>query len=119
MSMEYELAFLKALLLTILIEGIVLFVVLRTLFKKERVSTARVILTGIVASMTTLPYFWFIFPLFISSKIEFMLVSEIAAVIIESFIIWGFLRIGFLKSALLSFVCNLVSFLTGLLLHLA
>ena len=117
--MEYEVAFLKALLLTVIIELIVLFVLTKTLFKREQLSTVRVILTGIVASMATLPYFWFILPLFIPSKIGFMLVSEVTAVLIESLIIWGILKLSLWKSAFLSLICNLASFLVGLMINLA
>lgn len=113
--MHYELLFLKSLALTITIETAILIVVTKVLLKQE-IKTKYLILTGVVATMATLPYFWFIYPLFIKSKVFYYLASETSAVMIETFIIYAITRINILKSALLSFACNGTSYIIGLII---
>jgi hypothetical protein len=114
--MGYEINFLKALLLTIVIETSVLFLLFNVFFRTLKVNNWIILLTGIVASFSTLPYLWFILPLFIKTKIWYVLISEISAVVIESVIILGLLRINYAKSILISIACNMTSFLIGLLI---
>lgn len=73
--------------------------------------------TGIVASLATLPYLWFIFPMFLKTRLWYILISELTAAIAESVIIFGILRINYTKALLLSFACNMVSFGIGLLIN--
>jgi len=113
--MDYELNFLHALFLTVVIETIVLLVLSKTLYKNDKIPLPLVILTGVVASMATLPYLWFIFPLFIKSKLWYKLLSEVTAVVIETLIIYGMLKISLKKSFVISLICNLTSYLIGLL----
>jgi hypothetical protein len=112
---NYEISFLKNLALTISIETIVLVLLFKLLFKKTLVQNWLLILTGILASFSTLPYLWFILPLFIKSKIYYMVISEISAVLIESVIIFGLLKVNYQKALLVSTACNVISFFTGLL----
>jgi hypothetical protein len=114
--MEYEINFLKALLLTIVIETSVLFFLFNLFFRTRKVNFWIILLTGIVASFSTLPYLWFILPLVIKTKIWYMIISEISAVMIESVIILGLLRIKYTKALLVSIACNMSSFLLGLLI---
>jgi hypothetical protein len=115
--MEYELDFLKALFLTIFVETAVLFLLFCSLLKKEKPANWLLLLTGIVTTMATLPYLWFVIPLFIQSKLWYNLVCESLAVVVESVIILGLLKVKFPKAFLISFICNMVSYLTGLLIH--
>jgi hypothetical protein len=117
--MEYEISFLKALLLTIVIETSVLFLLFKVFYKTLNISNWLLVLTGIVASFSTLPYLWFILPLFIKTKIFYVITSEISAILIESVIIWGLLRINYAKAIIVSVVCNMTSFLIGLLINLS
>ncbi len=116
--MEYEIDFIQSLLLTISIETIVLLILAKTVFQSDNIPIYYLILTGIIASLTTLPYFWFILPIIIKSKLWFHIVSELTAIIVETFIISGFLRISLKKALFLSFCCNMISYLTGLLINL-
>jgi len=112
--MEYEINFLKALLLTITIETAVLFLLFKVVFKTLRPGNWLLLLTGILATLATLPYLWFILPLFIQSKLGYILVSELSAILVESVIILGLLKINLQKVVLVSLVCNMSSYLIGL-----
>jgi hypothetical protein len=116
--MQYELEFIKALLITVVIETTVLFLLIRFVIKNSGSRVWIVILAGITASGATLPYLWFIFPLFLHTKLWYTCVSELFAVVAESFILKGFLRTGYRIALLISFVCNLVSYAAGLLIHI-
>ena len=116
--MQYELEFLKALFITVAVETIVLFLLARFIIEKIDSKAWILILAGITASGATLPYLWFIFPLFLRTKLWYMIFSELFAVAAESFIIMGFLRTGYIKALIISFACNLISFTVGLLIHM-
>lgn len=115
--MEYELDFLRSLTLTILIESLVLIITARVLFGKNKFSFWMLILTGVITSFATLPYLWFILPLFIKSKFYYILISELSAIIVESFIIFGFLKIDLKLAFALSAICNIISYLAGLIIN--
>jgi hypothetical protein len=117
--MEYEIHFLKALLLTITIETTVLFLLFKVFYKTLKINNWLLLLSGILASFSTLPYLWFIIPLFIKTKILYVITSEISAILIESIIILGLLRINYSKAIIVSIACNMTSFLIGLIIKLA
>jgi len=112
----YEQQFLKILALTIAIETTVLFVLFKVFFTKIEIKNYLLFLTGIIATFATLPYLWFIIPVFIKSKIWYHLFGEIFVTIIESFIIMAFLRIKYSMALFVSIVCNVSSYIIGLLL---
>jgi hypothetical protein len=115
--MNYELDFLKALLITVVVETITLYLFIRIVFRNSDSKVWIILLAGITASGATLPYLWFIFPLFLRTKLYYTIFSELFAVGAESFILLGFLRTGYVKALILSFVCNLVSYGCGLIIH--
>ncbi|HAH24610.1 MAG TPA: hypothetical protein DCL77_12810 [Prolixibacteraceae bacterium] len=112
--MEYEINFLKALLLTITIETTVLFLLFKVFYKTLNRSNWILLLTGILTTFATLPYLWFILPLFIHAKLGYVVVSELSAIVAESVIILGLLRTGYSKALLISLICNGSSYLIGL-----
>lgn len=114
--MEYEVLFSRALILTILIETIILFIFIKYLFKisKEKIPNSKLIFAGIFASSLTLPYLWFILPYVINDRIYFIIFGELAVFLAESLFYKFYLNISFKKSLILSFICNLVSFGLGL-----
>lgn len=115
--MDYELLFLKSLFLTVFIETVVLFLFFRFVVKLGNTSIYRLITTGIIASMTTLPYLWFILPNFIDQRIWYVIVGESFAILVETLIIGVILRVNLLKSFLSSLTCNMISFLIGLIIN--
>ena len=116
--MDYEINFLKALLITITIETTVLFLLVKIFFKKHTISNYIILLTGILASFSTLPYLWFIFPLFIKTKVLYIIICESFAVLFESAVIMGLLRTTYIKALIISIICNMSSYLIGLFIHL-
>jgi hypothetical protein len=114
--MVYEINFLKALLFTISIETVVLFLLVKFVFKSISAKNWLLVLTGILTTFSTLPYLWFILPAFIKSRLYYTIISEASAVLIESVIILGLLRINYKKAFIISIICNMVSFLIGLLI---
>ena len=115
--MEYEFNFLKALLLTISIETAVLFLLFKVFYKTLNRSNWMLLLTGILATFATLPYLWFILPLFIHAKLWYIVVSELSAIVVESVIILGVLKIDYSKAMQISIICNTCSYLVGLLIN--
>lgn len=110
--------FLMSLILTIVIELLVLFWITRKVFKIriEEKSDKDLMLAGIMASFSTLPYLWFVLPLFIDSGTSyFTLVGEILVFVIETIIYYFLLKISIKKCAIISFLCNLTSFFIGLI----
>lgn len=114
--MHYEISFFKSLVVTIFIETLVLWALIRTCVRGKSFPLNIVITTGFFASFATLPYLWFLLPLVLQQKIWYIIVAESLAVVFESFIFLGFLKINFYKCFLFSLVCNISSFLTGLLI---
>lgn len=116
--MDYEIDFLKSLALTIFVETIVLLLLTKVVFKEPKNKTWIIIFAGITVSLATLPYLWFIFPLFLKSKLLYKIVSEVSAIFIESLIYFGFLRIDYRKALIISIICNSISFISGMIMNL-
>lgn len=116
--MIYEYLFLFSLILTITIETIVLFIIIKQFFKldKENISDILLLFTGFFASFATLPYLWFLLPFFTRNYYLYIASGELLAFIVESVIYYFILNITVRKALILSFICNLTSFLAGLLL---
>ncbi|HET6559789.1 MAG TPA: hypothetical protein VFG54_20855 [Prolixibacteraceae bacterium] len=85
--------------------------------KTEKPASWLLLLTGVIATMATLPYLWFIFPMFIHSKLWYNVVCESFAVVVESVIILGLLRIRYPKALLISLICNMASYGIGWLIR--
>ena len=102
-------------LLTILIETIILFAIAKLFQKKDEISNLRLILVWILASTITLPLLWFVLPLFIKDWIKYTVIWELVVILIEIFIIKYWLKVSRWKAILASFICNLCSYLLGLL----
>ena len=118
--MNYEYSFLLSLFLTVIVETSVLFIVARCFLIRDtsHLSNGLLLFAGIFASFSTLPYLWFILPVFIKPYYLYAAVGEFLVVLIECVFYYFVLRIGSRKALFLSFVCNLASFLTGLMLNL-
>lgn len=117
--MDYEILFLKSLALTIFIESLVLVVFFRLIVRNEHISINQLLSTGLIASLATLPYLWFILPVYVDQKLWYIVIGESSAVLMETFIIGGMLRATLLQSFLSSLTCNLISFLIGLTINWA
>ena len=114
----YELHFLRALALTVFVETILLFLIVRRFYKLPEAQLSRVLLFigGVLASSATLPYVWFVFPAFIQNRTFYTIAAESFAVIAETAIFIILFRMGWKKALLLSACCNAGSFIAGKLL---
>ena len=114
--MDYEWLFLKSLALTIFIETFVIVLYFRLVLKQKEIEIHRLLITGFIASFATLPYLWFVFPHYIDQKMWYVIIGESFAVSMEAIIIGAILRIKFIQSLLCSLTCNMISFLSGLII---
>ncbi len=109
--MSYGFYFLLSLLLTLAIEIPTLFLALKYLLK-IKIQAKEVLYWGAFASLFSLPYLWFVFPLFITSR-YYILIGEILVVLIEAIILLKAFKTNIRKALFLSFVANLASYLVG------
>ncbi|MCE3230071.1 MAG: hypothetical protein K0S32_4622 [Bacteroidetes bacterium] len=105
--------FLRSFLITILAELIVLFILFKTLYRSLNIKNGILLFTGFISSFATLPYAWFVLPTLIEGGPTYIIVSEISVTLIESFMIYGLLKINYKKAIIISVICNLISFLIG------
>lgn len=111
----YEVQFLIALITTILIETGVLYFIIRYVFKTKSyiISDRVIVFLGVFCSFATLPYLWFIMPVVFNSYYQLLFFGEILTILIESVIYSFILNLGYLKSLIISIVCNVLSLLGG------
>ena len=102
-------------IITILIETIVLFVIVKLFRKEDQISNKRLIIIWILASTITLPLLRFVIPLFITDETIYVVIWELLVTLIEIFIIKYWLKVSRGKAMIASVVCNLCSFLLWLL----
>ncbi|MBP1908472.1 hypothetical protein [Methanolobus bombayensis] len=115
--MLYEYRFLVSFFLTLLIETSILFLLIRNYFKIDDISNSLVLFAGIIASFSTLPYLWFLLPQFITSYNILVVAGETSVILAEGVIYYYVLKVTAKRAFALSFVCNLISFITGLLMN--
>ncbi len=118
-SEAYFLEFFRALFLTLLAETTILFLIIRSSFKipATKLSTQKLLLASCVASGLTLPCLWFILPALIHDYTVFLTIGELSVFLVEAVIYFFVLRVSPKKALFLSFTCNLISFLLGLLMQ--
>ena len=116
--MLYEYEFLISLAFTLFIEVLTLYILIRCFCKDEsvKISNSLLLFTGFLSSFATLPYLWFIIPLFIKTRSQYMVFGEFFVILLESLIIFFLLSVNLKKSLSISLICNILSFLMGLIL---
>lgn len=112
--MSYGVYFLFSLLLTLLVEIPVLFVVARYLLR-IKVKAKEILYWGCFVNFFSLPYLWFVFPLFISSP-NYIYIGECLVVVIEFVIFAKVLKINFSRSFVLALIANFTSYFADILL---
>lgn len=113
--MIYERTFLFALLLTLLIEIPVVFIGIKFFYKQKVIKNEKIILAGLIASVLTLPYFWFVMPSYISSRGVYIFLGESLIILIEAIIYNQLLKLKFFKAFIISLSANIASILLGLM----
>ena len=114
--MIYEVKFLISLFVTLVIEFSVVILILKKYFK-HKTKIKDILFISLIASSLTLPYLWFILPVFIKARCYFF-IGEMLVILIESVVYNKFLKLELLKSLILSFFANLTSFIFGLILFI-
>ena len=116
MEGSYEQMFLGALCFTVAVETAILFLCARLLFKmkQKEAPDALLLFCGIALSLATLPYVWFIFPMFASGT-AYVVLAELFAFAAEAVGYRFILHVDWKRAAALSFICNAASFLPGIL----
>jgi len=114
-SVDRLIKFWIAWIITILIETIVLFLIAKLFRKADQIPNWRLILVWILASTITLPLLRFVLPMFIVDGVEYVVIWELLVTIIEIFIIKYWLKVSRWKAILASILCNLCSYLLGIL----
>ena len=110
--MTYEQTFLFSLLITLLSETPVVLLLAHNIYKKN--NTSDIIFAGIIASSLTLPYFWFILPLFIPNRIPYVFIGESLIVLIEAYIYSKIIKLTPKQSFVVSLIANITSILVGI-----
>lgn len=113
--MAYEISFLYSLFITLLIEVPIVFFFVHYLYKK--LEKWNIVFVGIITSTLTLPYFWFILPMYISDRTFYILVGESIIILIEAFIYFRSLKLKIGQALLISLIANLTSVLVGLIIN--
>ncbi|MBU4370145.1 hypothetical protein KKG58_05350 [Patescibacteria group bacterium] len=112
--MSYGFFFFLSLLLTLAVEIPVLFISVKYLLKLK-IQAKEILYWSVFVNLFSLPYLWFVFPLFISSH-NYILIGEILVVLIESIILLKVLKINLKNAIILSITANVVSYLAGLII---
>jgi len=110
--------FLLCLLITIVLESLMLFLLIRNIFKikKEELNNTILIFSGFYASFSTLPYLHFIAPVMFNNSLYLIIFGEFLVFIIESLFYKFILKLSMKKCLLISFLCNLFSYFIGLII---
>lgn len=115
----YEAEFLSALAVTVLVEASVVVLSLRIKFfynRRKSVSWSQSIAAGILPSVATLPYLWFVLPAFVATYLRRTIIGEIGIMVVELMILRFLTGLPWRKSALLSIAANIASVAVGLLI---
>lgn len=115
--MTYEQNFLFSLLLTIIIEIPIVFFLVRFIYRYKEIKISKIILVGFIASVLTLPYFWFILPFYVPSRGLYLFLGEGLIIVIETIIYSQFLELKLSKAFIISLVANIISILGGLVFY--
>ncbi|MFA5023925.1 MAG: hypothetical protein WC523_03155 [Patescibacteria group bacterium] len=116
--MSYEVSFLYALLLTLIIEVPLTFVIVRYFYKKSELKISQIIFISALASALTLPYLWFILPAFVLNRGYYVFFGELLVIFIEAIIYRQLFKIQLKEALALSLVANTGSFFLGKLFYL-
>jgi hypothetical protein len=114
--MGYVTKFLVALLLDVIVEAAVLLLVLRKGLATSGLPAWRILYGASLVNLSSLPYLWFVLPVFVRNYGLFSVTGETAVFAWEALFYRVFFVTSLKQSALLSFLANLASFLSGLIL---
>jgi hypothetical protein len=114
----YTLEFLGSALYSILLETAVIALLIRFAWKQVHLPWQAIVAAGVSATLATIPYVWFVFPvLFYSSPTGALIFAEIFAVLFETAVYALWLHEPLHRAFLLSLSANAASYFTGQILE--
>lgn len=111
----FDSVFLRALLVTLLVEVTTLVILTRWVLRLKDISTGQAVFAGVIASALTLPFLWFVLPGLLPGG-WLVPVGEALVWLVEAAILKVMLRVSLVQALLLSLIANALSFGAGLLL---
>ncbi len=111
--MPLEQKFLFSLCLTLIIEIPTILLLAVYLGWHKKVKIFEIISSGLLASVVTLPYFWFVLPAYISNRNAYILVGESAIIFTETMLYQQLLRIKISQAFFMSLIANISSIVLG------
>ena len=115
--MIYEQKFLLALFFTLISEVPVVFFLVKYFLKYKDLKIPTIIFVGILASVLTLPYLWFILPAFVVNRITYLIVGESLVVLVEAIIYFKLLKLKVIDAFVVSLIANIASIILGYLIY--
>ncbi len=113
---SYEIDFLFSLVFTVIVELTVIYALLYS-FHKKSIAVRDILFAGILPSVITLPYLWFVLPLFfIGHSVLYTVVGEVCVTLAEMFLLCKLLSISLKRGLIYSSLANFSSFSLGYLL---
>jgi len=113
--MLYEQKFLFSLLLTIISEILVISLLIKYLYKHKEIKISIIVFVSIIASALTLPYLWFILPVYIADRALYIFFGESLVILTEAIIYNQFLKLKLSEAFIVSLIANASSALLRLL----
>jgi len=111
-------SFLTSLIFTIIVETSVVFALLKSVLRDDRVNPKFLLFVCIFANFATVPYVWFVLPGVLGwSRSAALIISEPFVFIVEALFYWIVLDIDWKKALLISLVANAASYFLGPLLR--
>jgi hypothetical protein len=115
---SYTLQFLGSTIYSILVEVMVVALLIRFVLKLKNIYWYNIVTAGTFATLATIPYVWYIFPiLFYYSSTTGLLLGEIFAVVVETIVYTLWLRLPLDKAFMIVLLANLVSYYTGVIVE--
>ena len=114
--MLYEQKFLFSLLLTSIVEIPIAVFLVKYFYKHKEIKISKIVFTGFIASILTLPYFWLILPIYISNRGLYIFIGEASIIFIEAIIYNQFLKLSLPKAFVVSLIANIASIFLGLVI---
>ncbi len=108
----YEYAFLEAWGITVVVETAVLLLLN---YWQKSAKITDVMVAGVVSSSLTIPYLWFVMPIFFDSRTLYVYTSECLIILIEALILYKFLPLSLKQAFVVSLIANLASIGVGFL----
>lgn len=112
--MLYEQKFLFSLLLTLIVEIPIAVFIVKYFYKHGEIKISKVVLISFVASTLTLPYFWFVLPVYIFNRGIYIFSGEFFIILIEAVIYNQLLKLKLSEALTVSLIANIASIFFGL-----